>query len=69
MEFNKLFGKKLLFRPMEVADMLSLGLSTVYEKIDEGIFDVTRDVAGNKIKPVRILRKSIIRYLKQPDHK
>ena len=67
-EFNEMFGKKkLLFKPKEVADMFSISLSQVYDLVDDGVLKVTRDVNGKKIKPIRILRKSVLAYLKQPE--
>lgn len=66
-EFERLFGKKLLFRPTEVAEMFSMSASQVRELVDDEMLQVVRDINGNKIKPLRILKKSILWYLKQPE--
>lgn len=62
-EFTAMFGKKLLFRPGEVAEMFSMSKSQISEMIETSTLLVVRDDNGQKVTPIRILRKSIIRYL------
>lgn len=62
-EFTKLYGNKALFRPQEVADMFSCSLSHIYVLIDDETLEVNRDTEGDKTKPIRIQRASILAYL------
>ena len=64
-EFERLFGKKLLFRPAEVAAMFSMSASQIRDLVEDEVLQVVRDINGNKVKPQRILKKSILWYLKQ----
>lgn len=58
---TELILTKLLYRPDEVADLLSMSESKVYELVKEGLLIAHCEKGAGK-KPLKIIAESIIKY-------